>query len=109
MLDQSDYGAQPRIRDYLPFEEVDKLTRTRWAIINLWRPFGRPVEREPLAVCDARSVSDNELRAVKGIMPPANDRAYLKTTGGRDIELWHVLPPDEGTVDNGRHQWYVLP
>jgi hypothetical protein len=39
------------------------LLRRRFAIVNLWRPIGRPVEKSPLALCDAQSISDADLIA----------------------------------------------
>lgn len=102
-IDQSYYGAETRVRDYLPFEKIQRLTRTRWAIINVWRPFGYPAEREPLAFCDARSVPESDLRAVKGILPQGDRKgSYLANTGGASLELWHLLPPKE----EGAHRWY---
>ena len=38
-----------------------ELLQGRFAIINLWRPIGRPVEKWPLALCDARTIADGDL------------------------------------------------
>jgi hypothetical protein len=37
------------------------LLRGRFAIINLWRPIGRPVEKWPLALSDAGSIAPDDL------------------------------------------------
>ena len=47
------------IRMFRP-DDADRLIGKRILNINLWRPV-RPVERMPLAVCDASSVSRNDL------------------------------------------------
>jgi hypothetical protein len=35
----------------------------RFALINLWRPIGRPVDKHPLALCDARTIAPHALVA----------------------------------------------
>ena len=37
------------------------LLRSRFAIVNLWRPIGRPVEKSPLALCHAGTIGPNDL------------------------------------------------
>jgi hypothetical protein len=46
--------------DALPEAEAEKLKRSRWAIINLWRPLN-VVTRDNLALCDARTAEESEL------------------------------------------------
>ena len=41
-----------RVRDLLP-DEAEELLKSRVAIIQVWQPIGRPIERDPLAICDA--------------------------------------------------------
>ncbi|MCE7795397.1 hypothetical protein LWE61_02370 [Sphingobium sufflavum] len=41
--------------------DADRLLESRFAIVNLWRPIGRPVEKSPLALCDARSIRAEDL------------------------------------------------
>ena len=105
-IDQSYHGALLRLREHLSDAEVERLTKTRWAIVNVWRPFGRPAERDALAVCDARSVSDSHLRAFTGIPPKMQhdgDVSYLSYDGAIPIELWNVVAPDERA---SQHRWY---
>src|SRR5581483_6285773 len=49
-----------RVRDLLPAEEAKELLRHRFAVINVWRPIRGPVQESPLAVCDARSVAQED-------------------------------------------------
>lgn len=41
-------------------DEADALSKTRFQIINVWRPLVDPVENFPLALCDARSIDDKD-------------------------------------------------
>lgn len=43
--------------------DADALLRRRFAIVNLWRPIRRPVEKWPLALSDARTVAPADLIA----------------------------------------------
>ena len=49
-----------RVRDLLP-DEADALLKNRFAVINVWRPIRGPVEENPLAVCDARTIAPKDL------------------------------------------------
>jgi len=46
-------------------DELEQLSKRRFAIINAWRPIGEPVVDHPLVLCDARSVRDGDLVAVE--------------------------------------------
>ena len=46
-------------------QEAERLTQRRFAIINAWRPIGKPVIDHPLVVCDARTVRDDDLVPVE--------------------------------------------
>ena len=48
------------MRDILP-DEADALTSGRFAIIQTWRAIGRPIERDPLTLADARSIAFADL------------------------------------------------
>jgi hypothetical protein len=61
----NDYTAKSgpqRVRDLMAEEADDLLTR-HFSIINVWRPIRGPLEDWPLALCDARSVSPDDLIA----------------------------------------------
>ncbi|HYZ32456.1 MAG TPA: CmcJ/NvfI family oxidoreductase [Crenalkalicoccus sp.] len=57
-----------RVRDLLP-AEADALLARRFAIVNLWRPIGRPVEESPLALCDAQSMAERDLVVTELVYP----------------------------------------
>ena len=58
--DYTEWSAPQRVRDILP-DEAEALLKRRFAVIQVWRPIRLPVESFPLAICDARSVSDDDL------------------------------------------------
>lgn len=66
----NDYTATSglkRLRDHFASapDEAATLLRRRFAIINVWRSIAGPVYNHPLALCDAGSVSPNDLVAVE--------------------------------------------
>ena len=56
------------MRDLLP-DEAEELLKRRFAIVQTWRPINKPVQREPLAIADARSIGTKELVASARIYP----------------------------------------
>lgn len=78
-----------RLRDLLG-AEAEALLKTRFAIVNLWRPIGGPVEEAPLAFCDAQSIAPADL------VP--SDLVYRDRIG----ETYALAP-------NPAHRWYYFP
>ena len=98
-VDQSYIGAEMILRDNMAPEETAKLRETRWGIINVWRPIERKVTREPLAVCDARSVRESDLRPVMGFLPAKGQNGLGNVSHGETVELWNV-------AYSPCHKWY---
>ncbi|KAF2765189.1 hypothetical protein EJ03DRAFT_355128 [Teratosphaeria nubilosa] len=69
-VDQSDDGAVMALLEKVPEEEAARLQKTRWAIINVWCGL-ETVRRSPLAVLDARTIQDSEMRNIRLKMPQA--------------------------------------
>ncbi|KAH8161754.1 hypothetical protein CIB48_g6493 [Xylaria polymorpha] len=67
-IDQSYSASLSRVPHHLPAEEAAELLKGRVQIINVWRPI-KTVERDPLAVADAHSVSEDELVPIGLIYP----------------------------------------
>ncbi|KAK1776962.1 hypothetical protein QBC45DRAFT_380144 [Copromyces sp. CBS 386.78] len=87
-VDQSYAGAEMVLREKVTdADEVWGLMQRRWGIVNIWRPL-KPIHKDPLALCDARTVSDADL--VPGSI-------ILKS--GQCRESWTVKP-------NMEHRWY---
>ncbi|KAI9037187.1 uncharacterized protein KD926_000760 [Aspergillus affinis] len=66
-IDQTDAAAKKRVEYYLG-DEASELLKYRYQIINVWRPL-KPILRDPLAVADASTVSDDDLVPIKVIYP----------------------------------------
>src|ERR1700720_775185 len=58
--DYTEWSAPQRVRDILP-DEADDLLKRRFVVVQVWRPIRHPVESSPLAMCDARSISLDDL------------------------------------------------
>ncbi len=94
-----DKGSLERwIRKLRP-ADADRLLKKRFVNINLWRPV-RPVERMPLAVCDATSVSRGDL--VRTVIGQRDDEVDIPLSGFNlaysPDQRWYYFPdmqPDE--------------
>lgn len=86
-IDQSYEASASRIPYHLP-EEAEKLSKTRFQIINVWRPI-KTIYKDPLGVADANSVPDSDLVTIPLIYPNRNGETYA------------VKP-------NKAHKWYYL-
>jgi len=87
--DYTEWSAPQRVRDLLP-QEADDLLSRRFAIVQVWRPIRRPVETFPLAICDARSLSPDDLII--------SERRYPNRIG-QTYAITH----------DPKHQWYWFP
>jgi hypothetical protein len=70
-------SAPRRVRDHLG-DEAPELLKHRFGVVNVWRPIRGPVLDSPLALCDARSFTDDDLIA--------SDLVYSHVRG----ETWRV-------------------
>ncbi|KAK0638517.1 methyltransferase CmcJ [Cercophora newfieldiana] len=59
-IDQSPAAALHRVLLHFP-EQAEQLLQGRVRILNFWRPISHPVEDYPLAVCEASSVTQDDL------------------------------------------------
>ena len=88
--DQTFVSGPRRVRDHLPAEEAAARLARRFAIVNLWRPIGAPVQTWPLAVLDGRNLQAEDL------VP--SDLIYRDKIG----ETYAVVHRD-------RHRWFYFP
>jgi hypothetical protein len=49
------------VREILDADEAEERLKHRFVEINVWRPISGPVQSTPLAVCDSRSIAQNDL------------------------------------------------
>lgn len=59
-IDQSPSAALHRVLLHFP-DDAEQLLQGRVRILNFWRPLSHPVEDYPLAVCEADSVTEDDL------------------------------------------------
>jgi hypothetical protein len=88
--DYTDWSGPQRVRDLLAPDQAEALLRNRLAVIQMWRPINTTVERDPLAICDARALAPEDLIAA--------DRKYPDRVG----EIYQV-------AYNPGHVWYYFP
>jgi hypothetical protein len=87
--DFTDWSGPQRVRDLLP-DEAERLLAGRFAIIQVWRAINRPIQSNPLAIADARSLAASDLIAA--------ERRYPNRVG----ETYRVSY-------NPAHRWFYFP
>ena len=102
-------SAPRRVRDHLGAEATE-LLQHRFGIVNVWRPIRGPVLDSPLAVCDARSFTDDDLIASDLVYPHV--RGETSTVEYKPGHRWYYFSdqrPEEAllirvhdSADDGR-------
>ena len=87
--DYTEWSGPQRVRDILPDEAEDLLTR-RFAIVQVWRPIRYPVETFPLAICDARSVAFDDFIISERIYQDRKGQTYA--CGYNPKHHWYWFP-----------------
>jgi hypothetical protein len=110
--DYTEWSGPQRVRDLLP-QEAEALLRRRFAIIQVWRPIRHPVETDPLAICDARTLSPKNLVISERRYPDRVGQTYAITFD--PAQQWYWFPHmrrDEALVfktyeslTDGRPRW----
>jgi hypothetical protein len=91
-------SARQRLRDLLP-DEAEALLKTRFAIINVWRPIRGPLRDSPLAVCDAQTLRDDDFVASDLLYPDRQGETYAVRFN--PDHRWYYIPemrPDEALL-----------
>jgi hypothetical protein len=73
--DYTEWSGPQRVRDLLP-DEADGLLERRFAIIQVWRAINQPIQRNPLAIADARSVAFEDLMVAERRYPNRVGQTY---------------------------------
>ena len=81
-------SAPRRVRDHMG-AEAEELLKYRFGIVNVWRPIRGPVLDSPLALCDARSFTDDDLIA-------------------SDLVYQHVRGETSSVEFKPGHRWYYF-
>jgi hypothetical protein len=92
-IDQSYAYAPELVKATFPGEEGEKLIKSRFQIINIWRPI-KTVFKDPFAVLDAKTVLEEELVPIRVIYPTYS------------FESFNVREP-KGREDGGHKWWYM--
>jgi hypothetical protein len=110
--DYTEWSGPQRVRDILP-DEADELLKRRFAIIQVWRPIRHPVESNPLAIADARTVSFDDFVISERRYPNRIGQTYV--IGYSPRHKWYWMPRqarDEALVfkvfdsaKDGRARW----
>src|SRR5687768_4656160 len=87
--DYTEWSGPQRVRDLMG-DEADKLLEGRFAIIQVWRAINQPIQSNPLAVADARSVAFEDLMIAERRYPGRIGQTY---------RLRH----------NPEHRWFYFP
>jgi len=87
--DYTETSGPQRVREILP-DEADQLLQRRFAIIQVWRAINHPIESNPLAVADAKSVAMNDFLIAERRYPHRVGQTYRL-----------MFSPG--------HQWYYFP
>jgi len=73
--DYTEWSGPQRVRELLP-AEADALLQKRFAIIQVWRAINKPIESNPLAIADARSLQPQDLIAAERRYPHRVGETY---------------------------------
>ena len=87
--DYTEWSGPQRVREIMG-EEADALLERRFAIIQVWRAINQPIESNPLALADARSVAPEDFLV--------SERRYPNRVG-QTYRLQY----------NPRHRWFYFP
>jgi len=87
--DYSLNSAPRRVLAHVP-DAADELLKHRFAEVNVWRAIARPIERSPLAICDAQSIDPKDAVATDLVYPHRVGETYAFTY-------------------NPNHRWYYFP
>ena len=87
--DYTEWSGPQRVRDLLP-GEADELLKKRFAIIQVWRAINRPIQSNPLAIADARSLAPRDLIRAERRYPNRVGETYR--VGYNPDHRWFYFP-----------------
>jgi hypothetical protein len=87
--DYTEWSGPQRVRDLLP-DEADELLKHRFAIIQVWRAINQPIQSNPLAIADARSLAPKDLIRAERRYPNRVGETYR--VGYNPDHRWFYFP-----------------
>jgi hypothetical protein len=88
--DYTEWSGPQRVRDLLPEDEAEALLKNRFAIVQVWRPIRNPIQSNPLAICDARTLSTENLIACERRYPDRVGETYRIAYDANNV--WYYFP-----------------
>jgi hypothetical protein len=73
--DYTEWSGPNRVREFLP-DEANDLLKRRFAIIQVWRAINQPIQSNPLALADAKSVAMDDLLIAERRYPHRVGQTY---------------------------------
>jgi hypothetical protein len=87
--DYTEWSGPNRVRELLP-DEAATLLQGRFAIIQVWRAINQPIESNPLAIADAKSVAAEDLLIAERRYPHRVGQTYRLKYSPR--HRWYYFP-----------------
>lgn len=87
--DYTEWSGPQRVRELLP-DEAEGLLRRRFAIIQVWRAINQPIQSNPLAIADARSLAPKDLIRAERRYPNRVGETYR--IGYNPDHRWFYFP-----------------
>jgi hypothetical protein len=87
--DYTEWSGPQRVRDLLP-GEAGELLKRRFAIIQVWRATNKPIQSNPLAIADARSLAPRDLIRAERRYPNRIGETYR--VGYNPEHRWFYFP-----------------
>jgi hypothetical protein len=96
--DYTAWSSPQRVRDLMG-GEAEELLKHRFAIVNLWRPIRGPLLDSPLTLCDAESLSQENLIASDLKYPDRTGETYSITYNpNQRYYYFPQMQPDEAVL-----------
>ena len=73
--DYTEWSGPNRVRELMG-EEAETLLKSRFAIVQVWRAINQPIESNPLAIADAKSVEPDDLLIAERRYPHRVGQTY---------------------------------
>jgi hypothetical protein len=95
-VDQTPASAETRVKRHAP-EDAEELLKSRYQIVNLWRPISHPATDFPLALCDFRSIdTENDLVPLRLEFSTYTGQTYaVQHNTGHRWKYLRSMRPDE--------------
>ena len=96
--DYTEWSGPNRVRELMG-DEADKLLERRFAIIQVWRAINQPIQSNPLAMADARSIAFDDLLIAERRYPNRVGQTYrLKYSAAHRWFYFPQMRRDEALV-----------